>query len=120
MGTRHTIGTRRTRRGWVRLAVFASVAGAPVLGIATPASAHVHEVYVAHQGAGQVLADGQVHGAYTIIDGQYVSCGGSPAAYGLESAHHGPDAGTPGKADGCYQTSDGLSPSQDVTNPVIR
>jgi hypothetical protein len=25
-----------------------------------------------------------------------------PAGYGLETAHHGPDAGRPGKGDGCY------------------
>lgn len=25
-----------------------------------------------------------------------------PAGYGLETAHHGPDAGKPGKSDGCY------------------
>lgn len=43
-----------------------------------------------------------------------------PAWYGLESAHHGPDAGEPGKGDECYMTSDGVAPEADVENPVIR
>lgn len=111
---------RGAKHGVARLAVLAAVASAPVLLSAAPASAHEHIVSVAHQGDGQVLANGQLHAPFVLVDGQYVSCGGDPAAYGLESAHHGPDAGTPGKADGCYQTSNGLPPSQDVTNPVIR
>jgi hypothetical protein len=42
-------------------------------------------------------------------DGLRLSCGSvlepanaGSAGFGLETAHHGPDAGTPGKADGCY------------------
>ncbi len=49
-----------------------------------------------------------------------VPCGGDPAAYGLETAHHGPDAGTLGNSDGCYHTTGGVPPAQDVQNPVIR
>lgn len=93
-----------------------SLAGALVLAAAAPVAAHDHMVSVAHQGDGQVLADGQLHGPF--VSG--VSCGGDPAAYGLESAHHGPDAGTPGKADGCYMTTGGVAPGLDVANPVIR
>ncbi|CAN5455601.1 hypothetical protein BH20CHL7_BH20CHL7_01840 [soil metagenome] len=63
----------------------------------------------------QVIANGQSHGRF--VSG--VSCGGDPAAYGLESAHHGPDAGTPGKADGCYQTTGGVAPGLDDENPAI-
>lgn len=81
-----------------------------VLAFAAPASAHPHTVN------GQVIANGQNHGPF--VNG--VSCGGDPAAYGLESAHHGPDAGTPGKADGCYMTTGGVAPGADVANPVIR
>jgi hypothetical protein len=98
---------------------FAVVAGATamVLGLASPvAFAHPHEASVAHQGDGQPLANSQNHGPF--VNG--VSCGGDPAAYGLETAHHGPDAGTPGNADGCYATTGGVPPSQDVQNPVIR
>jgi len=51
----------------------------------------------------QVIAHGQLHG--TPVGG--FICGGAPAAYGLETAHHGPDAGISGKADGngCYRTT---------------
>ncbi len=75
------------------------------------AGAHPHKTH-----NGQVIANGQTHGGY--VDG--VSCGGDPAAYGLETAHHGPDAGTPGKADGdCYQTTGRVPPAQDDSNPAI-
>jgi hypothetical protein len=63
----------------------------------------------------QVLANGQNHGPF--VSG--VTCGGDPAAYGLETAHHGPDAGTPGKADGCYMTTGGVAPGLDDRNPAI-
>jgi len=91
-------------------------AGSLALAIAGPVSAHPHRSSVAHQGATQELANGQNHGPY--VSG--VSCGGDPAAYGLETAHHGPDAGTPGKGDGCYMTTGGVAPGADVANPVIR
>jgi hypothetical protein len=93
-----------------------AIAAAACLAISGPASAHPHQVSVAHHGAGQVIANGQNHGPFA----NGVSCGGDPAAYGLETAHHGPDAGTPGKADGCYQTTGGVPPAEDVANPVIR
>ncbi len=66
----------------------------------------------------QTLANGQNHPGFQPVngDGLRLSCEGTlepansgPAGYGLETAHHGPDAGTPGKADGCYAT---------VGNPV--
>lgn len=63
----------------------------------------------------QVLANGQNHGPF--VSG--VTCGGDPASYGLESAHHGPDAGTPGRADGCYRTTGGVAPGLDDQNPAI-
>lgn len=68
-----------------------------------------------HTAKGQVIANGQNHGPF--VNG--VSCGGDPAAYGLESAHHGPDAGDPGKADGCYQTTGNVPPGEDDENPAI-
>jgi hypothetical protein len=43
---------------------------------------------------------------------------GSAAGDGLETAHHGPDAGTPGKGDGCYAVEDDAPPPRD-TNPAI-
>ena len=87
-----------------------------VLAMAAPAAAHPHTVSVAHQGDGQVIANGQLHAPF--VNG--VSCGGDPAAYGLETAHHGPDAGVAGNADGCYRTTGGVAPGADVANPVIR
>ena len=93
------------------LSVCAALAAAAVIG-PTAALAHPHVVST----SGQVLANGQNHGPY--VSG--VSCGGDPAAYGLETAHHGPDAGTPGRADGCYQTTGSVAPGQDVASPVIR
>ena len=86
------------------------------LALVGPAAAHVHTISVAQQGDGQVIANGQLHGPF--VDG--VSCGGDPASYGMESAHHGPDAGIAGKADGCFMTTGGVAPGADVTNPVIR
>ncbi len=87
-----------------------------VLASAPAALAHPHTVVTPNHT--QELANAQNHGPF--VHG--VSCGGDPAAYGLETAHHGPDAGTPGKADGdgCYRTTGGVPPSQDVKSPVIR
>lgn len=98
----------------------AALAGALAVGAAAPVAAHAHVVTVRDPASvtgyrDQVLANDQRHAPF--VNG--VSCGGDPAAYGLESAHHGPDAGTPGKADGCYQTTGFLAPGVDVTNPVI-
>ena len=97
----------------VYLALFLAVAVALVLTV--PALAHEHIVDPDGDGVGQVLANGQLHGPF---NANGVTCGGDPAAYGLESAHHGPDSGTPGKADGCYQV-DSMPPSTDDTNPAI-
>lgn len=99
-----------------RLLLGLTAVGALLLAAAAPVAAHPHNVSVAHEGDGQVLANGQNHGPF--VSG--VSCGGDPAAYGLETAHHGPDAGTPGRADGCYMTTGGVAPGADVANPVIR
>jgi len=98
-----------------RISVITAAVAISLFGAVGTASAHEHVVSVAHQGDGQVMANGALHGPF--VNG--VECGGDPAAYGLESAHHGPDSGTPGNADGCYQI-DGTVPSQDVANPVIR
>ena len=77
--------------------------------VAPTAGAHPH---VAENSAnGQVLANGQNHPGFQPVneDGLRLSCEGvlvppdnGPAGYGLETAHHGPDAGDPGKDDGCF------------------
>lgn len=84
------------------------------------AAAHPHETGPTDQ----VLANGQDHPGFQLLndDGLRLSCEGflepataGPAGYGLETAHHGPDAGDPGKADGCYAV---LGNPQD-NNPAI-
>ena len=80
-----------------------------VLWAAAPIAAHPHVAQNAQHT--QLLANGQNHPGFQAVnaDGLRLSCEGvlepansGPAGYGLETAHHGPDAGTPGKADGCF------------------
>ena len=85
-------------------------AGASVLVLAAlPAAAHPHEVANRHHT--QVLANAQNHPSFVDQGALFLSCAGvaeptgsGPAGYGLETAHHGPDAGTLGQADGCFAT----------------
>lgn len=109
-------------------ALLLLLAAGPVLG-------HEHKAANAHQGEGQVLAHGQNHPRFLDTDPGaavvFMSCeefgdipGQSPvgpAWYGLETAHHGPDAATPGKSDGCYMIEGGLSPLNpaSVSNDAI-
>ena len=90
-----------------------------------PAAALAHPHVV--EPSDQVIANGQSHGPF--VNG--TSCDGDPAAYGLETAHHGPDSGVSGKADpvdgsrqeeraACYQTTGAVPPGHDVESPVIR
>lgn len=103
------------RKLWC-LAAPVVVAGLSTVGLAAPAEAHPHESSVAHQGEGQELGHGALHSSYSSTG---LTCGGDAAVYGLETAHHGPDSGTPGSADGCYQL-DSMPPGSDQANPVIR
>jgi hypothetical protein len=95
-----------------RLRVAAAVAAMAALTLTGSVAAHPH--VVSNPNHDQVLADGQNHPGFLPInpDGLRLSCEGElepanagPAGYGLETAHHGADAGTPGKADGCYATA---------------
>jgi hypothetical protein len=101
-----------------------------LLGAGT-AAAHVHltEKNPHHD---QQLASGQNHPGFedegelvTMCEGdlepQPPAAPSGPAGYGLETAHHGPDAGTPGNGDGCYSGVDdgGALPPED-TNPAIK
>jgi hypothetical protein len=88
-------------------------------------AAHPHVI----ESNGQVIANGMNHPAFRLIDGEYVSCdefahlsGYGPAWYGIETAHHGADAGDPGKGDGCYVIEGGLSPTNPASdrNPAIK
>ena len=89
------------------------------------AAAHPHEV--TNPSHDQVIANGQNHPGYVTDSeaGVITSCEGvnepadsGPAGYGLETAHHGPDAGTSGNADGCYAVEDDAPPPPE-TNPAI-
>lgn len=96
----------------LKRATLVLMTGALALGgLAGPAAAHPH--VVANASHSQILANGQNHPGFQPIDadGLRQSCAGvlepataGPAGYGLETAHHGPDAGAPGKADRCYAT----------------
>ncbi len=93
------------------LTLTSAIAAVLALTLAGPAAGHPHTV--SNPDHDQVLADGQNHPGFQPADsdGLRHSCEGvleppdaGPAGYGLETAHHGPDAGVPGKRDGCYTT----------------
>lgn len=112
-----------TTNRWQTRLIRALAAGAlAAMTIAGPAAGHPH--VVANPSHVQLLANGQNHPGFQPInaDGLRLSCEGilepanaGHAGFGLETAHHGPDAGTPGKADGCYAT---VGNPQD-NNPAI-
>ena len=94
-----------------RIAVAAATAALAAVMLTGSVAAHPH--VASNSGHAQVLANGQNHPGFQPInaDGLRLSCEGvlepadvGPAGYGLETAHHGPDAGTPGKGDGCFAT----------------
>lgn len=94
-----------------------------ILGFTSDAPAHPHRVTTGN-GTQVVIANGQSHPGFTQVGDQAVSCEGTkvpadngPAGYGLETAHHGPDQGDPGKDDGCYARDGGIPP--DDNNPAI-
>ncbi|MEX1072452.1 MAG: hypothetical protein WED86_02030 [Chloroflexota bacterium] len=85
------------------------------------ASAHTHSI----GRNGQVIANGQNHYAFT-TDGTFLTCDTftalanvGPAWFGLETAHHGPDSGDPGKGDGCYKADASPLSETDDVNPAI-
>jgi hypothetical protein len=96
----------------LKIAAFSGVLITTVLA-AGVASAHPHRAL-----NGQVLANGQNHAAFTLVPGEddrdpvfrIQSCGGDPAAFGLETQHHGRDL-SPGRRDGCYETWGMINPA---------
>ena len=91
------------------VAAGAVATGLVLLGSTGPAAAHPHVVTTRTHA--QALANGQNHPGFQPVneDGLRLSCAGvlepadiGAAGYGLETAHHGPDSGDPGKGDGCY------------------
>lgn len=97
------------RTALARTGIASSMAAVALALGSASAQAHVHAVSTPHHP--QELANGQNHPGFQPVNGEglRLSCTGTlepvdagPAGFGLETAHHGPDAGTPGKADGCY------------------
>jgi hypothetical protein len=85
--------------------------GLALFALPVSAQGHVHVVQTGH--GPQELARGQNHPAFV----GNLSCGiVDPAGYGMETAHHGPDAGTPGRADNACYERDGVP---DDHNPAI-
>jgi hypothetical protein len=111
----------------ILLATVALLMTAMLALLAGTAVAHVHVAEPSPHD--QELASGQNHpgfvtdsetGLRTMCEGVLEPADSGPAGYGLETAHHGPDAGTPGKGDGCYAVEDPTpeNPPPD-TNPAI-
>jgi len=110
--------------------LFAALCLGLALTGAAPANAHTHHVTTG-TGDSVPLANGQKHPGFLLdsATGQYVSCAGvsepanvGPAGYGLETAHHGPDQGDPGKDDGCFAIDAANGPPSDPRqdrNPAI-
>lgn len=113
-----------------RALIGLTAVAALLLAVAAPAAAHQHFAANGQGGDGQVLANGQNHPRFLPNgDGTFSSCesyGPIPgttfghAWYGLETAHHGPDSGDPGKGDGCYMADASPSGTGDIANPAIR
>ena len=99
---------------------FCVVAGS--LLFASAAAAHDHRV-IKGNGDIQLLANGLgSHVPKSMQGSNWVICGPAgfdPAWYGLEVAHHGPDAGTPGSNDDCYMIEGGADPATHDGNPAI-
>lgn len=102
------IGAQRQSR-WRRTTLAGVFGVLTALSVGGVAAAHPHVAENASHV--QLLANGQNHPGFQPVnaDGLRLSCEGTlvpadagPAGYGLETAHHGPDAGGPGKADGCF------------------
>ncbi len=93
--------------------------------IPTQALAHPHTIAK----NGRVIANGANHPDFVRDEfGNLMSCLDNPipsdygpAWYGIETAHHGPDASGRGRGDGCYQIEGNLSPRNPAAdrNPAI-
>lgn len=118
------------KRTVCRALLSVTTIGALLLVPAIPVGAHEHFSENGQAGEGQVLANGQNHPRFRPNgDGTFSSCesygpvpGGSigNAWFGLETAHHGPDSGDPGRSDGCYTADGNPAAGQDDQNPAIR
>lgn len=106
-----------------------------LLSVAGSAFAHPHTT----EGSGQELANGASHPAFAQVEpGYFVSSGfdayvdtqvalygasanSANSGYGLETAHHGVDQGTPGKADDQFAGyGETTAKSPEDSNPGIK
>ena len=102
----NVMGLRRIGR-LGRVGIGLAAVGSLLLATAAPIAAHEHYAAPAHDGTGQVLANGQWHPRFLPNgDGTFSSCESygpigthtiGPAWYGLEIAHHGPGLGRSGQ-----------------------
>lgn len=99
-----------------------AIVGATALLAVSASSVAAHTHSIGHNG--QVLANGQNHPAFNPVT--FESCitnalpaNYGPAWFGLETAHHGPDSGDPGKGDGCYKADASPLSEIDDVNPAI-
>ena len=101
------------------------IIAASTLMMPTVLLAHPHSI----ERNGRVLANGANHPAFAWIGDDFMSCETNAlppdygeAWYGLETAHHGPDASGRGRGDGCYQIDGNLSPLNPASdrNPAIK
>lgn len=101
--------------------LMAMVAATALLALsASTVAAHTHSI----GSNGQVLANGQNHPAFNPVTFESCLTNTLPANfgsawYGLETAHHGPDSGDPGKGDGCYKADASPLSEVDDVNPAI-
>lgn len=98
------------------------------IALLTGAAAAVGHPHRTHNG--QIVANGQLHPKFMPVAGADTtqatflveSCDtagtAGPAWYGLETAHHGPDMGAPGKGDNCYVTLGRLNTSVPEGHPA--
>lgn len=105
-----------------------------ILATAGAVSAHPHSIQKNEND--NFLANGAGHPGFSVTlneDGTYTYTstgfdayvegkhGSANSGYGMETAHHGPDLGTPGKADDTYvQDSPTFAKSPDDQNPAIQ
>ena len=100
----------------MRRVVLALSSSAVLAAVSAPAAV-AHDHYVQTPNHLQYLANQNgSHAAPT--DGFTTVCGGEPAWYGLEVAHHGADV-EPGRSDGCYQTTADIRTPEADRNPAI-
>jgi hypothetical protein len=112
-------------------ATIVALAGAALAFALSTATVAAHEHVVNEDTDQEVqIANGQNHPQFKpdAASGLFLSCtlegytipaNFGQAWYGLETAHHGPDSGHPGKGDSCYGADASPAGETDDVNPAI-